>query len=292
MDTNEPALAADLGLAEAVRRLSLAFTAAGLPEAGADARLLVLAATGLARADLLRAPERPLGEAAAQLSEFARRRIRREPVSRILGRRWFWSLEFEITADVLDPRPDTETLVEAALAMLGDRRSEALRILDLGVGSGALLCALLIECPHATGLGLDLSPEACRVARRNVERCGLGERACIQAGDWREASAAPFDLIVSNPPYIPNREIADLDPEVGRYDPLLALQGGEDGLAAYRQIASALRRLLKPDGWAVLEIGIGQRAEATRLLEASGLTCLEVRHDLAGVERALLCRLR
>lgn len=292
IEKDDPALAPGLRIEDAARRLGAVFRKAGLEEGDTDARLLVLAATGLKLADLLRAPDRLLGAASSDLlADYARRRLDREPVSRILGRREFWSLSFEIADDVLDPRPDTETLVEAALAALGERRSQALRFLDLGTGCGALLCALLTECPNATGLGIDLSPAACRVARGNVERCGLAERCVIEERDWREAWDAAFDVVVSNPPYIPTGDIARLEQEVRRHDPMAALDGGLDGLAAYRQIAAALPFLLKRDGTAILEFGPGQGAAVSRLLRQHGLSTVTLRHDLAGRERALVCRL-
>ena len=296
MPKTEPAPAfesgPELGLQATIRRLTQCFEQANLESAHTDARLLALAAAGLAHDALLREPERAIGRAAAvRLEEFANRRLQREPVSRILGRREFWSLELEVTPDVLDPRPDTETIVEAALATIGDKRAEPLRILDLGVGSGALLCALLRECPRAQGFGIDVSAAACRVAQRNLDRCGLSDRGQVLEGDWTRTPGGVFDLVVSNPPYIVSADIAELDPEVREYDPLIALDGGADGLCAFRALAALIPERLAPDGSAVLEFGMGQSFAVRRLLEEAGLKVLRLWPDLSGLDRAIACRL-
>lgn len=227
-----------------------------------------------------------MGEAAAAgLAQLAARRLAREPVHRILGRRAFWTLDLAITPAVLDPRPDTETLVEAALALAGPRRPA--RILDLGTGSGALLCALLVEWPEAIGIGVDRSIEACRVARRNAEVCGLGARALIVAGDWGAGLAGPFDVVVSNPPYIPSDAIRGLDPEVRDHDPALALDGGADGLDAYRAIVPLAARLLGPGGLLAVEVGWTQAADVAELLVRAGLDDVGRRRDLGGRERVV-----
>lgn len=279
-----------LPLHEALRRLTRAFGAAGLAEPGADAALLLEAATGLSRVALLAGGERPLSErAAADLTRLAARRLAREPVHRILGRRAFWTFDLTVTPAVLDPRPDTETLVETALALAAPRHPA--RVLDLGTGSGALLCALLGEWPDAVGIGVDRSVEACRVARCNVEACGFGARALIVAGDWGAGLAGPFDVVVSNPPYVASDAIPGLDPEVRDHDPALALDGGPDGLDAYRVIAPLAARLLVPGGLLALEVGWTQAAEVAALLTRAGFADVARRRDLGGHERVVSGRL-
>jgi len=191
---------------------------------------------------------------------------------------------------VLDPRPETETLVETALARFRDRRNKALRILDLGVGSGALLCALLREFPRAAGVGVDISPRAVEVARHNAKACGLDGRADIRIGDWTEGVEAGFDLIVSNPPYIRSADIDMLPPEVRNYDPRVALDGGADGLNAYRTILPSSAALLAPEGWLLAELGAGQEEEALVIAARAGFRDCAVRRDLAGVARVLVAR--
>ncbi len=269
--------------------LALAFTSAGLAEPQADAAILVEEATGLSRADLRAQGEGALGSAAAaRLAGFAARRLAREPVFRIVGRRAFWSVELAVTPAVLDPRPDTETVIAAALDALGPRRTGPFRLLDLGTGSGAILCALLSECPTATGVGVDRSIAACRVAAANIVGCGLGERALVVAGDWAAAIGAGFDLVVSNPPYIETGAIAALDPEVREHDPLPALDGGADGLDAYRRLCPALPSLLRPDGIAVFEVGWTQASAVAAMFAASGFAAVTTRADLAGHARAVV----
>ena len=211
-------------------------------------------------------------------------------MSRILGRREFWGLDFSVSPAVLDPRPDTETVVEAAIAAIGSRRDAPLRVLDLGTGSGALLCALLVSFPKGFGLGIDVSEAACKIAAKNLATLGFGPRGAVVCGYWAEALRGSFDVIVSNPPYIAHAEIATLDPGVRDYDPHLALDGGDDGYAAYRAIAPVLSGLLAQDGVAVLELGIGQAACVGSLLEAAGLAVMTTPRDLAGIERAIVAR--
>ena len=274
---------------EGLRQLADAFAAAGLREPEADARILLEEACGLDRATLLREGATALGEAASELQIYAARRLAREPVFRILGRREFWGLDLAIGPAVLDPRPDTETVVLAALAAIGASRASR-RILDLGTGSGALLCALLSELPDALGLGIDHSPEACAVALINLDRCGLATRGAVREGDWGAGLAERFDLVVSNPPYIERSLIPDLDPEVRDHDPLLALDGGRDGFDAYRAIVPSLPGLLAPGGVAVLEVGAGQAASVAAMVRAAGLADVASRRDLGGHERAVIGR--
>lgn len=273
----------------ALRQAGELLASAGLAEPLADAHILVEDATGLGRSALLFEADEALGsEAAERLDDFARRRLAHEPVFRIVGRREFWGLDLAVTPAVLDPRPDTETIVSAALRSLKPRRTEGLTLLDLGTGSGAILCALLTELPRAQGIGVDLSTEACSVARANIARCGLQDRAEVLEGSWSAGISSRFDLVVSNPPYIETAVIADLSPEVRDHDPWLALDGGADGLDAYRAICPALTALLQPDGIVVFEIGAGQATDVAALLEAAGLAVLRTERDLGGHQRAVV----
>ena len=275
--------------AAAQQRLAATLAECGIDEAALDARLLVCAAAGISHADLIRDPDLALGDSAARrLADFAARRIAREPVSRILGFRGFWDLDLLVTPDVLDPRPETETLIEAAREMLASRRTAPLRIVDLGTGSGALLCALLTEFPAATGLGIELSAPACEVARHNLARCGLASRGEIRNGDWAVARDQRFDLAVANPPYIASDLIPALAPEVRNHDPRLALDGGPDGLDAYRAIARLLPQILASEGLAILETGAEQSEAVAALIRPAGLAGVSLRRDLAGRARAIV----
>jgi len=277
----------------ALKLLGNLFRDAGIGTAQRDARLLTLDAAGLAHADLIRAPRVPLGDvAAARLAEHARKRVARVPVARILGEWEFWSLPFTVTPATLVPRPDSETVVAAALLGLGARRhaSQGVRILDLGTGSGCLLVALLHELPGASGLGVDLSDEAVATARFNAARNGVGERAEFRTGDWFDGIDERFDLIVSNPPYIVDAVIPGLDPEVSRHDPRLALAGGPDGLAAYRTIAAGFGSRLAAGGLATLEIGSDQADAVTAILRGAGFAVEGPFADFGNRPRALTAR--
>ncbi len=275
---------------EALARVAVSFRRAGIDDAGREARLTLRAACGIAAAAMIVAPEAPLGAAAARLADFASRRAGGEPLSRIVGKREFRDLTLAVTPEVLDPRPETETIVEAAVAIFRGRRREPLRILDLGVGSGALLCALLSEFENARGLGVDISDGAAKVALGNVEACGLAGRAEIRVGDWARNLAGPFDLIVSNPPYVPSADIAGLPREVRDHDPRLALDGGLDGLEAYRAILPACARLLAAGGRLLVEIGAGQAADVAAIATDAGFFGCETYSDLSGRERVLAGR--
>ncbi len=229
----------------------------------------------------------PLGPAAAALRATAARRLAREPVSRILGAREFWGLPLAIDATVLDPRADTEALVAAVLGVLDGRRGAPLAVLDLGTGSGAILCALLHELPAATGLGIDRSVGACRVARRNLERLGFAGRAAIVCGCWGDALVRPFDVVVANPPYIRSGDVAGLEPDVRDHDPLAALDGGADGFDAYRALTPRLPALLAPGGLAALECGWDQGVRVAGTMRAAGLVDVAVHPDLAGHGRVV-----
>jgi release factor glutamine methyltransferase len=214
------------------------------------------------------------------------RRLGREPVSRILGRRGFWTLDLALGPATLDPRPDSETVVEAVLAALPEPRAP-LRLLDFGTGSGCLLLALLVELPTATGLGIDRSLAALEIARANARAAGLAGRAAFVQADWGGPLAGRFEVIVTNPPYIPSGDIAGLQPEVADFDPRLALDGGDDGLDCYRALVPDIARLLAPGGVAALEVGRGQAAAVGAMLTAAGLESLGARRDLGGVERCV-----
>lgn len=261
--------------------------AAGVPGPVIDARVLVEAACGVTRADIVGDPHRELSAAQVeQLDAYLERRIRREPVSHILGRKGFWNIMLGVTADVLTPRPETEVIVDHALRLFPEGRP--FRILDLGVGSGAILLAILAERPAARGLGIDVSEEALAVARDNAARLGLADRIALLRGDWSGGLAgSEFDLVVSNPPYIASPVIETLDPEVRDYEPRIALDGGPDGLEAYRRLAPEILRMLRPGGRFLVEIGYDQKAAAESLFRAAGAMEVETLQDLSTHDRVV-----
>jgi len=275
---------------EALNLLAQAFRTAGIEDADVDARLLVGHALHLDRARLIAQSDRILEAREINvINALAARRLKREPVSRILGQKEFWSIALAITPDVLVPRPETETVVEGALDFVvrGGLRMEKLRILDIGTGSGALLLALLRELPNATGTGTDISTGALQVARENAARCGVEGRCTFVVCDIASVVEGPFDLLVSNPPYIAHDEIVSLAPEVKNYDPTVALDGGDDGFAAYRAIAADAKRLLAPGARMFVELGAGQEAAVRDLFTNVGLIVGIARTDLAGIPRVL-----
>ncbi len=265
--------------------------AAGVEDPRRDARLLIAAVLEVGPEYPIAFAERPLEPAViARIEAKIARRAAREPVSRILGRRGFWTLDLKITPDTLDPRPDSETLVAAVLERIGARglAGAPLEILDLGTGSGCLLLALLSELPSATGLGLDISAAALEVAVENARNLGFSDRARFEPGDWGAGLSGSWQVIISNPPYIRDQEIGDLAPEVARYDPKLALTAGPDGLDAYRALLPQAARLLAEGGVLALEVGRDQQDAVEILLAASGLAPLGRYRDLGGIERCLL----
>lgn len=276
-------------LGEAARAAASRFALAGIDTPEADARALVREAFGLDAARLIaRAGDAADVHALARLEHLVLRRLGGEPVDRILGRREFWGLDFMLAPETLAPRADTETVVQAALDAVGGG-DRPLAVLDLGVGSGCILLALLSELPSATGLGVDRSFGAARAARANAERLGLGPRAHFVVGDWAAALGRRFDLVVSNPPYIASADVAGLDREVREHDPVRALDGGADGLDAYRAIVADLPARLNPGGAAVLELGAGQEPDVARLARQAGLRVDGAAWaDLGGVPRALV----
>jgi release factor glutamine methyltransferase len=280
--------------AEAIRDLARCFRQAGIATPERDARLLVLHACGLSAEAYILAPETPLtADAGARVAEACRRRLEREPVSRIIGRREFWGRSFEVGPATLDPRADTETLVEAVLGIVSEagRRDAPLRVLDLGTGTGCILLSLLAEMPHATGFGIDIDPAALGVAARNAAALGLSARALFCCCDWVAPIVGCFDVIVTNPPYIEHSDIARLDPEVRLYDPPSALDGGADGFAAYRRIMVEVFPLARPGALFALEAGAGQMSQLIDLLINSGWvssrSSCNVYTDLGAHERAV-----
>ena len=268
---------------EALREGAALLEAAGIDNPRLDARLLLGYAAGLSREALLREPLRGIDP--VPYHALLARRAAREPLALILGRQEFWSLEFEVSPATLIPRADSETLIEAALAALPDH-GRVWSILDLGTGTGCLLLAALTEFPLAWGLGVERSAAAAALALRNARALGLAARAAVMCGNWDDAFSARFDLVLSNPPYIPSADIAGLMPEVARHEPGSALDGGADGLDAYRRILAALPGLLAPGGVAVVELGAGQ-ADAAAALWAGAV---EFRSDLGGICRAMVLR--
>lgn len=269
----------------AARRLA----AAGVDSPRLDARLLVGRVVDGGAASATGFPERRLTAAQhRRLGRLVARRAAREPMARILGGREFWSLTFKVTADTLIPRPDSETVVEAALAWAAPRRPAPRSILDLGTGTGCLLLALLSELPEAHGIGTDVSADALRTARHNARALGFGRRARFVLSDWGAGIDGQFDLIVANPPYVADTDISRLAPEVARFEPRLALSGGPDGLAAYRAIAPRLAGFTRPDGAVFLEVGAGQADPVTRILRSHGLKVVDIKGDLAGIPRCII----
>ena len=279
-----------------MRDTAVALGVAGIDNARFEARLLLGHAAGLSTEQLIaRGPQGAPSAVAAALRTLTARRVQREPMAYILGEREFWGLTFKVTPAVLVPRPESETLIEAALALLPDRKRRW-RILDLGVGSGCLLLPLLREFPEATGLGMDVSPEALAVARDNADALGVASRATLMIDDWRrpnwtERVGGPFDLVVSNPPYIAAAAIDGLMPEVARFEPRLALDGGPDGLDAYRIIAVAAPKLVTRGGWLAVEAGEGEAPEISEFFAAAGLAPMAPWKDLGGIERVVAARL-
>lgn len=252
--------------------------------------LLLAEATGLAPDRVRIETDRDIApEAEARFNALLARRAARQPMAQILGRREFWSLTFRVTPDVLDPRPDSETLVAAVLERVANRQAK-LRLLDFGTGSGCLLLSLLHELPEAYGLGIDQSEAALVVARGNAASLRLDARATFQLGDWGSGLEGPFEIVISNPPYIESGTIAALAPEVARHEPLRALDGGADGLEAYRRLIPDAARLLAPDGLVALEIGQGQETAVAALLERAGFGAVAMAADLGGAIRTLLAR--
>lgn len=271
-----------------LRAATEALGEAGVDNPVLDARLLFQAASGMTHADILSRPDEEVGlRVEMAFDAMLERRLFREPVSKILRQKSFWDMDLLVTADVLDPRPDTETLVEAVLEARPDRGADH-TIVDLGTGSGCIILALLREYPNARGIAVDKSPVALAVARYNAEQLGLSDRVSFVCGDWASAVADGLaDIVVSNPPYIRQGDMAGLMPEVRDYDPALALEGGADGLDAYRAIIADLQRLTGGEGLVMFELGEGQADDvATMLQQEIGANILR-RNDLSGIARCV-----
>ena len=275
------------------RRLAHEFRRGGLDAPERVARIIVGHALGLDHSELAAQSGRMLAaDEAGAIAALSARRLAREPVARLLGRKEFLGLPLKVNAETLLPRPETETVVEAALTAVDrdNRKWRALRVADLGTGSGALLLALLSELPNAFGVGTDISFAALRCARDNAAALGLSARSSFVACDYGRALRGPVDLLVSNPPYVARADIAGLQAEVRDFDPRRALDGGPDGLDGYRAIASHAAPLLAPDGILVLELGHGQLGPVTSIFAPAGLAPVASRYDLAGIARALVMR--
>ena len=284
-------------LKEVLAKLTRAFAAAGLATPEIDARFLVQGVLGLTATDIFAAPNRPIGPEAARIEQAALRRLKSEPVARILGERSFYGRTFEVTPDVLDPRADTETLVEAALRVIEERglHSRKITIADIGTGSGAILVTLLSELPLAAGIGTDISPAALAVARRNGERHGVADRFKLIHTRGLEGVDVPVDIVVSNPPYIASGDICRLAVDVRGYDPLLALDGGTDGLEIYREIARDIKAMALPAA-VILEVGQGQSADVERIFTMAGTAGPSIRtryfNDLGGHVRCVTMEMK
>ena len=261
--------------------------AAGIDSPSIDARLLLEASTGAGRVDILTDPYRVVdADKIAALDAMIERRLKREPVSRILGKKGFWKIMLNVTPDVLSPRPDTETLLDVIVRAFPPQR--AFEMIDLGTGSGAILLATLMERAGARGVGTDISTEAIAVARENAANLDLNGRCTFIRTDWAAGFAEDsFDLVVSNPPYIPTGDIPGLDPEVREHDPHLALDGGPDGLQPYRDLAPEIARILRPEGVFAVEIGWDQGEAVKALFEAAGFTGVKVVKDLGDRDRVV-----
>lgn len=278
-------------LQRAMRDAAATLREAGMTTSDLDARVLAAYATGRSAAQLIADGNMPLEPSAElKLAASIARRAAGEPVARIVGHREFWGLDFTLNEATLEPRPDTETVVEATLEAVdaGQGRGAALRLVDLGTGSGCLLVALLVELPAAFGIGIDIDETALRAARHNATTNGVGSRASFMVGNWTAALAGGVDVIVANPPYIRSCLISTLAAEVAWYDPRAALDGGEDGLDAYRALLPGAAAALAEHGMLILEHGIEQQQPLMELIGRAGLAVRGARHDLAGLDRVLI----
>ena len=270
---------------------AIALSRATIGTASLDARILLQHVLGISREELLADESRGLSfEQYSAYQALIEQRLERKPVAQLIGKREFFGRVFAVTGDTLDPRPDSETLIEAVLARCPDRQ-KSLRILDLGTGTGCLMLTLLAEYQNATGLGIDKSAAALHVAKRNAESLEVEARATLLQSHWIEKTEETFDIIISNPPYIPTADIAGLEPEVRSWEPKLALDGGADGLDCYREIVPQLPGLLAEKGFAVLEIGIGQEKDGREMVARCSLLVAGVYADLGGIPRCVIAKL-
>jgi release factor glutamine methyltransferase len=274
-----------------VNEAAVALAAAGFTDARRQARRVVSEALSITQSDVFCHPDQEITEQQAErVRSFLIRMVAGEPLSRIIAKREFWGLEFTLSADTLDPRPETETLVEAVLRRMPDRDAP-LHLLDLGTGTGCILLALLYELRAADGVGVDIAERAARMAARNALSLGLADRACFIVGNWADAVSSSFDFILANPPYVTSPAIAQLPREVADHDPLWALDGGEDGLQSHREIIGAASSLLSRDGIMVTEVGACQADAVATLIKTNGLIVDAVEKDLAGIDRCVVARL-
>ncbi len=261
-------------------------TDAGVENGALAARILIKAVCAVSETDLIAQPDKEVTtEQDALLESYVLRRLSGEPVTKILGRAEFWGLPFKVSADTLDPRADTETLVEAALERFKDNPPAT--ILDLGTGTGCIPIALLHEWPNARAVAVDISEKALVVAQENAQMNGVDDRITFVQSDWCEKLSGPFDLIVSNPPYIPNQDVESLSAEVKNHDPVLALAGGEGGLNAYKRIFSQIPQFLKPGARVFVEVGYAQADDVTRIAKDTGANLSRIYPDLAGIPRVV-----
>ena len=273
-----------------IRQGAARLAAAQIEEPQREARLLLAHAVGVELGNLIGFSEQSISDPSSYF-DLVEKRAAHVPYSRIVGKREFWSLDFQLTDDTFDPRPDSEVVVSSALQSIPNK-SAVLRIADMGTGTGCLLLALLSELQNATGVGVDRNSATAAVAAANAFNLGLQTRADFIVGNWGASLSGKFDLIVANPPYISTSAIRELAPDVRLHEPILALDGGADGLDAYRAVAPDLARLLVPGGLTAIEVGIVQAAGVTEILDAVGLTVISVDRDLSGVDRCIVCRLR
>lgn len=286
--------AEDDTLSDAVAVTAAALGEAGIEEPRRTARSLVAAAAGIGAIRLIATPGARLGQEAAQrLEEFLRRRLASEPISRILGRREFYGRDFSLSPATLDPRPDTEVLIEAAKELIREEGwgERPLRLIDIGTGTGAIAITMLAEFPKATAVATDISAEALETTRANARHLGVEDRLELVETRSLEGVEGPFDLLLSNPPYIPSTDIGGLDAEVRLFDPLAALDGGPDGLQVYRELGAGLQRVV-PRGWALFEVGADQASDVAQILSNQGLHDLRTWQDLGGHTRCVACRTR
>lgn len=278
----------EITIADALTEAAAALKQVGIDTANLDARLLLAQVLGVGREYLVINSECSLSSQDLLVYEqMIERRMNREPIAQILGEREFWSLNFRVTPDTLAPRPDSESIIEAVLDYV-PRRDAKLMIADFGTGTGCLLLSLLNEFPNSHGLGVDISGAALAVAEKNAAQLGLTERAHFHQAAWGEGVIGRYDIIVSNPPYIPEEEIAGLAPEVAKFEPRTALSGGMDGMKAYRELMPHIKRLLAVHGIAVLEFGKGQHSEVMEIAKMYGLQPLELQSDLSGIIRCVV----
>jgi release factor glutamine methyltransferase len=275
---------------EALTQACRTLDRAGVESARMEARLLMRFVLNISLEALLMDGSRVLTEQdKMQFDDLVVLRAERRPMSQVLGFREFWGMNFCVTGDTLTPRPDSETLISALLQQK-PQRGQALKILDLGTGTGCLLLSALSEYPQASGLGVDISDAALAIAERNAASLGLKNRALFKKSDWNSEINGVWDVILSNPPYIPTEEIPKLSPEVATYEPQAALDGGSDGLNCYLRISRFLPNILAKEGVALLEVGAGQAKDVARLVSEQGLNIADITRDLAGIERCVIIR--